>query len=103
MLNGLFQLLHDSPARWSDYPKITGSTTYPKVFCATRWLEDASVDEKAIDVSDNVVKMFTFWRSLPESKHPKCKSYGDVKNAVKDNMISAKFHFFSIVANILKP
>ena len=36
LLDGLFQLFYDSPARRSDYLKITGSTTYPKMFCATR-------------------------------------------------------------------
>ena len=82
LLNGLSQLFHDSPSSQSDYLKITGITTYPKMFCATNWLEDASVAETAI-AWDNVVKMFEFWGSLPKSKHPKCNSYGDVENAIK--------------------
>ena len=91
LLDGRFQLFYDSPARRSDYLKITGSTTYPKMFCATRWLEDASVAETAI-IWGNAVKAFEFLGSLPESKCPKC--YGDVKNAIKDNIILAELHFF---------
>ena len=94
LLNGLFQLFHDSPTGRSDYLKITDSTTDTKMFFATRWLEDASVAETAIDVWDNVVKMFEFWGNLPELKLPKCKGYGDVPNAIKDNMVLARLHCF---------
>ena len=82
------------PARRSDYLKITGGTSYPKMIC---------VAETAIDVWDNVVKTVEFWGSPPKLKHPKCNSYRDVENAIKDNMILAKLHFFVTVANVLKP
>ena len=48
LLIGLFQLFHDSPARGSDYLKVTGSTADPKMFCATKWLEDASVADNTL-------------------------------------------------------
>ena len=72
-------------------------------FCATRWLEDASVAEISIDVWDNVVKIFEFWGRLPKLKCPKCKSYGDFKKAIQDDVVLAKLHFFATVANVLKP
>ena len=102
MLNGFFQLFHNSPVRWSDYLKITGSTTYPKMFCVTRWLKDANVAETAIDVWDNVVKMFEFWGSLPKSKRPRRKSYGDAENTIKENLILCKLQSFATVANVFK-
>ena len=45
---------------------MTGSTPYPKLICATRWLEDASVAETAIEVWDNVVIKFELLMSLPK-------------------------------------
>ena len=63
------------------------------MFSATKWLEDASFAEKALDVWGNVVKIFEFWGSLPKLKRRKCKSFGAVENAIKDNMIFAKLHF----------
>ena len=32
-LRGIWQILHDSPARREDYEAVTGSTTYPLSFC----------------------------------------------------------------------
>ena len=36
LLNRLFQLFNDSPARRLYYLKIAGSNVYPKVLCVTR-------------------------------------------------------------------
>ena len=35
LLKGLFQILHDTPARREDYKKVTGRNKYPLFFCAT--------------------------------------------------------------------
>ena len=55
VLTGVFQLLHSSPARRDDYQSITGSTTFPLFFCATRWVENKRVAERLIEIWPNVV------------------------------------------------
>ena len=42
---GCFTLLHDSPARRSDYTNITGSTVFSLSFRSTRWVDDKKVTE----------------------------------------------------------
>ena len=36
LLEGSFQILHDTPARREDYETVTGSSKYPLFLCATR-------------------------------------------------------------------
>ena len=47
--------------------------------------------------------MVSFWEKLPKSKHPKCKSYDNVKNAANDNLIAMELEFFTYIAGILQP
>ena len=35
---GVFQILHHSPARRTDYISVGRSNTFPLFFCATRWV-----------------------------------------------------------------
>ena len=46
----MWYLFVDAPARREDYETITKSTVYPLLFCATRWLEDVPVAERAIQI-----------------------------------------------------
>ena len=55
--NGCFTLLHDSPARRSDYTSITGSTVFQLSCCATRWVEDEKVAERLISIWPSIVKI----------------------------------------------
>ena len=55
-LKGIWQLFHDSPARRDDYETLTGSVTYPMSFCATRWVENRNVADKAVTVWSNIEK-----------------------------------------------
>ena len=103
ILKGLYELFHDSPARRADYLKICGSDKYPKMFCQTRWIEDAEVAERAIEIWDNICAMHKFWENLPKSKRPASKSYLNVHDAITDKMILPKLHFFATVANLMKP
>ena len=49
ILRSMYYLFHDSPARSEDYLKIEGAKM-PMKFCSTRWLEDAPVAERAIEI-----------------------------------------------------
>ena len=46
VLKGVFNLLHDSPARCDDFISVTGGTLFPMNFCETRWVEDKCVAER---------------------------------------------------------
>ena len=56
LLRALWYQFHDSPARGDDYTTVTGSTVFPLKFCATRWIEDHRVAERALEIWPNVEK-----------------------------------------------
>ena len=45
-----YRILKDSPARRADYSSLTGSTLFPLKFCSTRWVENASVAQRALEI-----------------------------------------------------
>jgi len=102
-LKGTWQLFHDSSARRDDYETITGSVTFPKAFCSTRWTESKPAAERAITIWPNIEKMVSFWEKQPTSKRPKSKSYDNVKKAVNDPLTVVKLEFFAFIASILEP
>ena len=103
ILKGLYTIFYDTPARRSDYIDVTCSNSFPKSFCATKWIEDSNVAERAIEIWDNILKIFKFWESLPKHKRPSSKSYLIVQEATRYDMVLAKLHFFASVANLFKP
>ena len=104
VLTGVFQLLNSSPARRDDYQSITGSTTFALFFCATHWVENKRVAERLIEIRPNVVAVVKFWSGFCKSKKPKCKSFENVKQAVKeDPFIVAKLKFFSFICGLVEP
>ena len=52
----MYGLFKDSPACRADYPSETGSTCFPKKFCQVRWLENADVAARAIEIFPHVNK-----------------------------------------------
>ena len=56
ILRALHYLFEDSPARREDYTSITESTVFPLNFCATRWVEDDKVAQRALEIWQNVEK-----------------------------------------------
>ena len=57
-MKGSFHVLHDTPARRSDYSSVTGSDVFPLFFCALRWVEDKPVADRLINGShtNNIAK-----------------------------------------------
>ena len=49
-LRAFCRILRDNPARRGDYSPITGSTLFPLKFCSTRWVENASVAQRALEI-----------------------------------------------------
>src|SRR3989442_10039569 len=55
-LRAMYTLFKDSPARQDDYMALTGSTKFSKKFCQVRWVENAAVATRALEVLENVEK-----------------------------------------------
>ena len=102
ILWSLYYLFHDSPARSEDYLKIEGAKM-PMRFCSTRWLEDAPVAERAIEIWPKVVKYIKEIEAGPKSKIPKIASFSTLRSATKNPLMPAKLQFFVTQANVLKP
>ena len=47
-LKGIWQILHESPARREVFVSVTGTKKYPLFFCSTRWVESKSVTDRAM-------------------------------------------------------
>ena len=47
-LKGIWQILHESPARREVFVSVTGTNKYPLFFCSTRWVESKSVTDRAM-------------------------------------------------------
>ena len=103
LLKVIYKLLHDSPVHRADYISVTGSMLFPLSFCATRWVEDKKVADKAVEIWVNICKIIDLWQKLVPSKRPKRKSYTTVVTAVNDQLATAKRQFFSFIAMILQP
>jgi len=96
LLTSLYYLFNDSPARRDDYTRLTSSTTFPRKFCAHRWLENGPVAERAIEIWDHVKKYVTDVKKKPDSK-----SFATVKEHVNDPLALARLSFFvSVVSHM---
>ena len=102
-LKSSYRILHDSPARRDDYESVSGSTKYPLAFCATRWIEDAKVSDRLIELWPSMKLIMNFWSKLQKSKQPKNKSYEHLQTAITDKLVIAKLGFFSFFAELFKP
>ena len=102
-LRSLWHLFVDAPARSEDFETITQSKVYPLHFCATSWLEDVPVAERAIQIWPAMIKYVTTVVAGPKSKVPNIQSFQTLKNNIQDPLITAKLQFFISVAKILKP
>jgi len=97
-LRAMYSLFKDSPARRADYTRVTGSTKFPKKFCTVRWVENASVASRALEVLDNVKKYVSQAKNLP-----KTTTCTNVKAMCSDPLAMAKISFFASVAALLEP
>ena len=95
--------IHNSPARREDFMSVTSSSVFSLPFCATRWVENKKVADRAILVWPHIVEIVRFWQKLVPSKQPKCKSYTTLKEAASDMLMIPKLQFFMYVASVLDP
>lgn len=102
-LVALHFMFNNTAARREDYIQVTGNHLFPKMFCATRWLEDVSVAERAIEMWPHVLKIMHAWQTRKITPEPKSKSYADLKAAIQDPLVVVKLYFFCYIAEILQP
>lgn len=96
LLRSLWQLFHDTPAKREDFTTIRGSKLYPLQFCQHRWVEDAKVAERALQMWPNVEKFVASFKG--PRKAPSTASFASVKAACEDPLSVAKLQFFISVA-----
>ena len=74
---------------------------YPLKFCSHRWTENKIVEERVIDVWENVVETVKYWIRLQKSKQPRDskKSYQRLKSAITDPLIPIKLKLFAKAAD----
>ena len=103
ILRALWYLCHNTSARREDYTTITESTVFPLKFCATRWVEDGRVAERALEIWPNVEKYINHVLKQPKSKQPTSASFSTVEKAMKDVLVPAKLQVFVHISKVLKP
>lgn len=97
-LRGMHMLFNNTPARRADYISITESNVFPIKFCQTRWVENAKVANKAIEVFPQVKNYIQSTKRLPNNI-----TCTNVKRACEDTLTLPKLAFFSTVASVLEP
>ena len=102
VLQSMFKLFNDSPARREVYIKLSGTDKFAIRFCPTRWTENESVAERAINVWDAYVSVIEYYSKLCASKQPqKNKSYDTLQAHYTDKLMKVKFQAFKDIAHKL--
>lgn len=79
----------------------SGSLIFPLKFCNIRWLENAGVAQRAIDIHEDVKK---FGEGVKKEKNlPKCKSFETVVAFVADPLLCPKLASFKSLASEVEP
>lgn len=100
-LRAVYNLFKDVPARRADYTTASGSTTFPKKFCAIRWLENVPVVRTASSILTNLKK---YVDSVKKNKmEPSCNSFKIVADLIDDKLLPAKLAFFESLAIQFEP
>ena len=71
-------------------------------FCATRWVEDEAVAQRAVKLWPNIVKLVKHWQGLSKSHRPKSKCYQTLVEHHLVKCIPIKLQFFQDIAAQLK-
>lgn len=100
-LRSLYNLLKNVPARRALYTSYTQSFIFPKKFCSVRWLENADVAERAIEMLPHLKKFIEDVEKNKDKLNSSC--FSTVKEHVQDPMIGPKLAFFKTIAGEVEP
>ena len=103
ILQALYNLFSNSPAKREDYSQITGLKVFPLPFSGTRWIEDKKVADRALEIWPNITKCVNETLKKPKSQVPTSVYFAMLKSAVQDDLIVAKLHFFASTASVMMP
>ena len=99
LLRAMFKFLHNSPAWRAEHLRVSSSSLYPEKFCATRCVENEIVVSRAIDISEDFVKLIKLYVAKAPSKQPKYNiSYNNLKEYHTNPLIVFYLHLFRDVA-----
>lgn len=98
-LRSAYYLFKDHPSRRSDYIHYSKATVFPQKMCSIRWVENASVIDRAIKVIPNLRKYIDGVKTKP----PQTKNYEIIKKCLADEFLGAKLSFMLTVALQLEP
>ncbi len=104
ILQSLYQIFKDTPARRDDYCKAVGESEplYALKFCKTRWVENVAVIERALLILPSIAK---YVKLVAQGKYPDpgTKSFEAIKAALKDPLLNSKLQFVLSVAKQVTP
>ena len=103
LLQALYTMFPNSPAKREYYTNITESNVFPLPFCGTRWIEDRKVADRAIEIWPNITKYVKEMLKKSKSQIPSSKSFTTKRLAVQDELIIAKLQFFASTASVMMP
>ena len=92
ILQAVYNLFPNSPAKREDYTKITGSKVFPLPFSGTRWIEDKKVADRALEIWPNITKYVSETLKKPKSQVPISGFFATVRSAVQDNLMLQSFN-----------
>ncbi|XP_070176232.1 uncharacterized protein [Littorina saxatilis] len=100
-LSSMYKLFHDTPARREDFVTWTGCTSFPKKFCAHRWLENVSVCERVLEIWPHLQ---TFAHKLKAAKNcPSTDTFCTVLKCCNDVLFTVKLQIFISIAKDIEP
>ena len=102
VLRGMYKFLKDAPARRNEYMRGSVTGLYPEKFCATRWVENEPVADRAIKIWGDIVTLIKAFQAKVPSKRPKDnKSYNNLVQYHLNSLIPVYLHLFRDVASRL--
>ena len=70
ILQALYNLFPNSPAKRGNYTKIIGSKVFPLLFSGTRWIDDKKVADRALEIWPNITRIVSKTLKEPKSQVP---------------------------------
>ncbi|XP_041376341.1 uncharacterized protein LOC121388878 [Gigantopelta aegis] len=99
LLRAMHTLFKDTPASREDYEEINGCKLYPLKHCATRWVEDVPVANRAMEVLPLMKKYVETVQQHPNKYTVlKTQSFKRVKDASENPLTLVKLQFFVSLA-----
>ena len=102
LLTCLYWLFKDLPARREDYTAVTGSNVFPEKSCAFRWVENAAVLERVLEMWPQV-KSYAGAVQVKKVKRPKNKSFTVVQDCCCGDLFEVKVQVLLTISKVVTP